>query len=379
MACWRGRKDWDFERAMKRHSINRLEKSTGKREQPPGVWNDYVDSRAIRNPSDIKRLLVSMPFFRLDYRFNCPLEYIFEQAAQQPSKGSKEFKTFDRYLKNAAKILQEDKTVAYVRSRMPIGSNDEKIYNLQNIDEFLRQLSFRNFKIDFLNQYLQEIHSLLLLLMATGDVDNIRHFSTTELNSLIFHLTKWRLHLEPTDRERLIIGLEKLLQDTHDTLLTAIDSGKPTVAQVDLSVSLAFFYIIAIELFEVGAHPSIIASQVTLWRRTGTSFWLSLPSRLRLNHALVTIQLLVRHYPLNAPFGCKSGFSPNLFEGIRDILAGARDSMTDGDDEDPNLECQKSKSQPLFAHVCLPESMILLDPKRDFRQSAPARTYLAGT
>lgn len=277
--------------------------------------------------SDILRFLISMPFFRLDFRFKCDLDRIFKDAGRPPVKGGREHKTLEQHLKATAVKLKNDKTLAFVFSRMPSGPNSALFEKTESHDEFLRQLSTRHFKPEYLRAYFQQVRSLLLSLMTVQGADDVHMFSTVELNSLIYHLARSRNSLSPADREALMLDLEKVLADVRDTLGGVIDAHKLTVAQVQLIGVLGFFYIVASELLNVAVHPSVIQFQITLWRRAGLTFWQQLPSRARLDHALVTIQLLVRHFPLDKPFQTKSGFSLGVFEEIREILVGARECM----------------------------------------------------
>jgi hypothetical protein len=274
----------------------------------------------------VGRFVAHMPFFRIDYRFGVIVDDLVAFSQAKRVHNQPPFTAFSEFEANHE--ARRSDFSKWVDERMGSPS-DNSLDTAILHQEFLLQLPKEAFSAAHVREHFRLLQVALLAIQATPDEYGPVLFKQIASNIVLIAIHCLAV-LTSRDRQDLCDNLRDVLltlRDDLDDRLAAPNRFSPS--HIDLYNTLGCGYALFVRTSGGLVQPELLNRLLQLRLKFSALGWYNLPSRLKVDHALLCLHLTIAFFPLGRPFHTTFGISHNTFEYLRNTLTEARETLTD--------------------------------------------------
>lgn len=192
--------------------------------------------------------------------------------------------------------------------------------------DFLLQLPRESFDLRLIEAFFDSFLRMLEAVHTTPSSEFVDIFYRS-IGPWLSELARWSSSMADSQRLILIQRLESTLARNTDDLVTRGNEHTLKPEQVQFFNAAVAAYLLSTMVFRTSVSVVALSALIRLKRYSGVVFWSKLPFRTRIDHALVSLYVLISYAPIDDKFRTSQGMEWKSFSEVRDILVEAREGL----------------------------------------------------
>lgn len=263
---------------------------------------------------DVERLFADSALLDLAIHFDTDFE-VLQDSIRRATKQADQGKDFKAYVKTVNRKLSKEAKA--FRKLMP--RRVKRFERLRMHSDYVIDMQRDDFSSEVFRDHYCRVDAYVRseLSESDGNLDADGILRVTVIGPAM----KWGKdkRLSENDRTQIIQTLEGTLLTVNE----AISRPRLDADGVEYQNNLIFCYLCVSQMLQIAIHPSILSHHLQVFRRAAPSAWDSVPLRVRMQYASLSLHMATAFYPLDRPFEPKMGLSRNVLANLRAVLEDA--------------------------------------------------------